>query len=66
MLFRINIGLTLFIDVHWYVVNFIMVISVGFANLDLIHVLHAWCTSALVLSCAWFSFTLGQACFGVA
>ncbi len=37
--FRINIGLTLVIDVHRYVVNFIMVISVGFANLDLIRVL---------------------------
>ncbi len=39
VLFRINIGLTLVIDVHRYVVNFIMVISVGFANLDLIRVL---------------------------
>ncbi len=36
VLFRINIILTLFIDVHWYAVDFI-VISVGFANLDLIH-----------------------------
>ncbi len=39
VLFRINIVLTLFIDVHWYAVDFIMVISVGFANLDLIHFL---------------------------
>ncbi len=37
VLFRINIVLTLFIDVHMYAVDFIIVISVGFANLDLIH-----------------------------